>query len=429
LDVALSDYREALDYLFARTTGVSRLGLERTAALSRSLGEPHQQFHALHVAGTNGKGSVAATLEALLRARGLRVGKYTSPHLVDFRERIVVDGQPVSERAVVEFIERWTPEVERLGATFFEATTVMAFEQFARARVDIAVVEVGLGGRLDATNVLTPLAAGVTSIGFDHMEYLGETLEEIAGEKAGIFKPGIPAAIGERDERIRRRLAELAQARGARPIRVVADAWDLGAVSIGAAGTTFTLGTPAGRWQLTTPLCGAHQASNAALALAMLADVADPFRVSPADANRALATVSLPGRFQRVGRYIFDVAHNVDGAVVLGHTLAAVAPGAPVVAVLCVLRDKDWRGMMRALAPYVTRFVLTDAPSAPASRAWDVDAAAVYARSQRWSAGVVRDFAQALDEAAAHGATVLITGSFHTVGDAMARLQVAPLGA
>jgi dihydrofolate synthase/folylpolyglutamate synthase len=408
---------------------VSRLGLERTAALSRALGEPHRRFHALHVAGTNGKGSVAATLEALLRARGLRVGKYTSPHLVDFRERIVVDGRPVSESGVVEFIEMWTPEVERLGATFFEATTVMAFEHFARERVDVAVVEVGLGGRLDATNVLTPLAAGVTSIGFDHMEYLGETLEQIAGEKAGIFKAGVPAAIGERDPGIRRRLAGLAHACGASPVRVVADEWEVRSVALGAGGTTFTLATPDGEWQLTTPLCGAHQASNAALALAMLADVPARYRVSPGEAGAGLAAVSLPGRFQRAGRYIFDVAHNVDGAVVLGHTLSAVAPRAPLVAVLCVLRDKDWRGMMRALAPHVTRFVLTDAPSAPASRAWDASAAAAFAASEGWSAAVVGDFSQALEQATGEGATVLITGSFHTVGDAMSRLQVAPLGA
>lgn len=428
MDVALSEYREALDYLFARTTGVSRLGLERTAALSRTLGEPHRQFPALHVAGTNGKGSVAATLETLLRARGLRVGKYTSPHLVDFRERIVVNGAPISERAVVEFIERWTPEVERIGATFFEATTVMAFEDFAREEVDIAVVEVGLGGRLDATNVLTPLAAGVTSIGFDHMEYLGDTLEAIAAEKAGIFKRGVPAAIGEPDAGIRRLLATLAAEHGAKPVRVVADEWKIRSVRLGPSGTTFSLGTPAGEWELTTPLCGEHQASNTALALTLLDVVPDRYRVTPGEAAPALAGVYLPGRFQRVGRYIFDVAHNADGARVLARTLSAVAPAAPVVAVLCVLRDKDWRAMMRAVAPHVARFVLTDAPTAPASRAWDATAAAAFAHAEGWPASVARDFDDALGSASADAATVLVTGSFHTVGDAMARLQVAPLG-
>jgi len=198
----LTGYQAALDYLFARTTGKWRFGLQRVEALLALLGDPHRGLTCFHVGGTNGKGSVCATLEAVLRARGLKVAKYTSPHLVDFRERFLVNGVPLEEGDVVEFIDRWTPEIERLGVTFFEATTAMAFELFARAGVDVAVIEVGLGGRLDASNVVHPLAAGVTSIGLDHTEYLGDTVEEIAFEKAGIFKRGVPAIIGERDARI-----------------------------------------------------------------------------------------------------------------------------------------------------------------------------------------------------------------------------------
>ncbi|HEX6315359.1 MAG TPA: Mur ligase family protein, partial [Gemmatimonadaceae bacterium] len=198
----LSQYRAALDYLFERTTGGSRLGLERTSALLAALGDPHLRLRVFHVAGTNGKGSVCATLEAILRARGLSVGKYTSPHLVDFRERFLVDGRAVDEAYVVDFISRWTPEVERTGATFFEATTAMAFDWFARSEVDVAVIETGLGGRLDSTNVVRPVAAGVTAIGIDHVEYLGTTRESIAFEKAGIFKGGAAAVIGEPDSSI-----------------------------------------------------------------------------------------------------------------------------------------------------------------------------------------------------------------------------------
>jgi dihydrofolate synthase/folylpolyglutamate synthase len=216
--VALSRYREALDFLFARTTGKTKFGLDRTRALLRALGDPQSRLAAFHVGGTNGKGSVCASIEAVLRAHGLRVGKYTSPHLVDFRERIVVDGVPMPEDAVVEFVDRWTPLCERLGATFFEATTAMAFDFLARANVDAAVVEVGLGGRLDSTNVVTPLVAGVVSIGLDHMEYLGDTREAITDEKAGIYKPGVPAVVGEPDPHIRRRLAERARTAG-RPRR------------------------------------------------------------------------------------------------------------------------------------------------------------------------------------------------------------------
>jgi dihydrofolate synthase/folylpolyglutamate synthase len=190
----LSGYRAALDYLFERTTGGSRFGLERTAALLAVLGDPHLRLKVFHVAGTNGKGSACATLEAVLRHRGFRVGKYTSPHLVDFRERFLIDGRAVDEEYVVEFIRRWTPRSSAPG-TFFEATTAMAFDWFARVEVDVAVIETGLGGRLDSTNVVRPISAGVTSIGIDHVEYLGSTRESIAFEKAGIFK------------RVRRRLS------------------------------------------------------------------------------------------------------------------------------------------------------------------------------------------------------------------------------
>jgi dihydrofolate synthase/folylpolyglutamate synthase len=429
--VALSDYRgdyrAALDYLFARTTGKSKLGLERTAALLRELGDPHDRLRVLHVAGTNGKGSVCATLETVLRAKGMRVGKYTSPHLVDFRERFLVNGVPVSEGYVVEFIERWTPTVERIGATFFEATTAMAFDLFAREAVDAAVIETGLGGRLDSTNVVFPIVAGVTSIGIDHVEFLGETREEIAVEKAGIFKAGVPAVIGEHDEAIRLQLAALARGRGAAPVRQVATECAPGDVAVTSDGTRFTLTLGGERGAVRTGLIGAHQATNAALALLMLDAAGSPFAATLEEARTGLPSVRLPGRFHRVGPYIFDVAHNPDGATVLATTLADVHPPHPVVAVLCVLGDKDWRGMMRALAALVDVFVVTDAPTAPVSRAWDREAACAFAREQGWDAISEPDFDRALARAAAAGETVLVTGSFHTVGDAMVRLNVDPV--
>ncbi|MEA3245848.1 MAG: Mur ligase family protein, partial [Gemmatimonadota bacterium] len=215
MGVGLTSYQDALDFLFARTTGAWKLGLERVEAFLALLGDPHRAIPVLHVAGTNGKGSVCAALEAMLRARGLRVAKYTSPHLVDFRERFVVDGRPVEPERIVAFVRQWTPDVERLGATFFEATTAMAFDFFRQDSVDVAVIETGLGGRLDATNVVTPLVAGVTNIGIDHVEYLGAIRELIAAEKAGIFKPGVPAVIGEADLAIRELLAGFATQRGA----------------------------------------------------------------------------------------------------------------------------------------------------------------------------------------------------------------------
>ena len=431
MGIALTDqrsrYRAALEYLFDRTTGKSKLGLERTAALLREMGDPQDRLRSLHVAGTNGKGSVCATLDTVLRAKGLRVGKYTSPHLVDFRERFLVDGRRVDEDYVVEFIERWTPAVERIGATFFEATTAMAFDLFAREGVDAAVIETGLGGRLDSTNVVLPVAAGVTSIGIDHVEYLGETREEIAAEKAGIFKAGVPAIIGEPDDGIRALLADMASQRGAIPILDVVTSASPDGVEVSGDGTTFTVTIGVDRGLVRTGLAGAHQASNASLALLMLNAVGGPFATSLNEARAALPRVRLPGRFQRVDPFIFDVAHNPDGAGVLAATIRAVHPPKPVAAVLCVLADKDWRGVMSELSRVVDVFVLTDAPTAPASRAWDRDAALAHAHAQGWQAISEPVFDEAIDQAKSLGKTVLVTGSFHTVGDAMARLDVDPV--
>jgi dihydrofolate synthase/folylpolyglutamate synthase len=425
--VALSRYPSALDYLFARTTGTYKFGLERTRALLAELGDPHLAFPVIHIAGTNGKGSSVATAEALLRARGLRVARYTSPHLVDFRERIVVNGEPIAADEVVEFIDRWTPVVERIGASFFEATTALAFDHFAHARIDVALVETGLGGRLDSTNVVQPIAAGVTSIGLDHTEYLGPTLEQIAREKAGIFKKGIPAVIGEPDPEVRAWLARDAKAAGAAPIRIVVEETEATQFALSALGTEFRLRALGDDRVVGTPLVGRHQVDNFAFTLMLLDSAGGRFRVPLAEAAESVRAVRLPGRFQRVGQWIFDVAHNAEGARTVAASLDAVEHDTPVVAVLCVLADKDWRAMLDALAPLVARFVLTNAPTAPTSRAWPLAEVAAYAASRGYPATAEPDFDLALQLGEVEGATTLVTGSFHTVGDAMARLQVSPL--
>ena len=418
----MTTYRDALDFLFARTTGAWKLGLERVTAFLDLIGNPHRELATLHVAGTNGKGSVCAGLEAVLRTQGLKVGKYTSPHLVDFRERFLVDGEPVPAEQIVEFVGRWTPDVERLGATFFEATTAMAFDFFRRAAVDVAVIETGLGGRLDATNVITPMVAGVTNIGIDHVEYLGNTRELIAAEKAGIFKRGVPAVIGEPDAPIARLLEGMAVASGAGPVRLAYARGGPTAVSVSASGTAFLY--DGGEWQI--PLAGAHQAANAAMTLTMLQALPDHYRPTHRATVEGLRRITLPGRFQRSGRYLFDVAHNPAGAHVLADALRAVRPHPPVVALLSVLGDKDWRGIMDALGPVVDSFVLTTAPTSPPSRSWSLPEPLAYARDHGWEAVVHRDFDRALVRAAEAGTTVLVTGSFHTVGDAMDRLEVSP---
>jgi len=422
-----SRYEEALNDLFARTTGAFKFGLERTREILAVLGDPHLRVPCVHIGGTNGKGSSVATAAALLQSRGLRVATYTSPHLVEFRERIVVAGEPIAEEAVVEFVARHSRLIERTGASFFEATTAMAFDHIARWAPDVAVIEVGLGGRLDATNVVDPLAAGVVTIGRDHTEYLGNTLEAIAGEKAGIFKQGTPAVIGEQDPVVRRILTHDAHGRGARPVRLLADEVVIEDVHLESRATVFHLSTGAGRAQLETPLMGRHQAANTAFAW-MLVDAAGPrYSVPLAETADALHNVYLPGRFDRRGDYIFDVAHNPAGTAVLADTLRLVAPERPVVAVFTALIDKEWRSMLSTLAPVVDSIVATVAPSAPSNRVWNLDDVASFAADARIDLRVVPDLEAALAAARAAGQTVLVTGSFHTVGDAMSCLQLSPL--
>ncbi len=401
--------------------------MERVADLLGRLGNPHRAYPVFHVAGTNGKGSTVATLDALLRGAGLKVGRYTSPHLVDFAERVVVNGVPMSHAEIAYWLTKWEPVLTELGATFFEATTAMALTHFAACGVDVAVIEVGLGGRLDATNVVQPLAAGVTQIGFDHMEYLGDTLEAIAGEKAGIYKRDTVAVVGDTTPGIRNHLLAHAERAGAAPILVTGRDWTVSGVEVGAGGTAFMLDVDGTTRRLTTPLIGQFQAHNAAVALAMLRGAGGRWAEIEQRAAELLPGVRLAGRFHRSPPWLFDVAHNADGAATVVANLLAVGMPHPITAVVCVLRDKDWRGIIRAVAKAAERIVVTLAPTSPANRVWDLHEVEAWAREEGMPVERIDDFTSALAHARAEAETVLVTGSFHTVGDAMERLQVHPL--
>ena len=397
------------------------------AALLAALGNPQQRYPVFHVAGTNGKGSTVATLDALLRGAGLRVGRYTSPHLVDFSERIVVNGRPMSHVDIATWLNTHDALLHELGTTFFEATTAMALAHFVDAQVDVAIVEVGLGGRLDATNLVYPLAAGVTQIGYDHLEYLGTTLEQIAAEKAGIFKAGAPAVIGETRPEIADVLVARAEAIGARVVLATGRDWQVNDITLSAGGTTFTRHQQGTTRRFTTPLVGEFQAHNTCVALAMLEAAGGAWATIAAGADAGLKDVRIAGRFHHTGRWLFDVAHNADGAATVVANMRAIGLPHPVVAVVTVLRDKDWRGILRAVATVADRVVITMAPTAPVSRAWDLSEVQAWADGTGIPVARVDDFDAALRAAEASGATVLVTGSFHTVGDAMERLQVDPL--
>lgn len=373
----------------------------------------------MHVGGTNGKGSVAVLAYAALREAGHSVGLYTSPHLVDVRERMIVDDRPIGRAAFADWAARLRPEIEHTEASFFEATTAIAFADFAARRVDVAVIEVGLGGRLDCTNVLAPLASAVTTVARDHTEYLGDSLDAIAREKAGIAKPDTPFVIGEPDAALAGVLAEVAAGVGARVTRV----------------------PPAARYAGALALAGPHQRRNAAVAEALLEALPPPWRPPPAAVSRGFARARLPGRFDRRGRWLFDVAHNPAGIAVLLAALDREPLVRPVHGLVGILRDKDWRAMVAALEGVSDRLWLTAPPSAPPERRWDLDEVGrtdgrsgdSYAMASTRPAGhrsvIEPDFDRALQEVQQGAGTILVTGSFHTVGDALARLPgFAPLG-
>ena len=428
---ASPDYRAAIAALAARTTHGVRFGLERTRALLDACGAPHERLRALHVAGTNGKGSTCATLDAVLQQQGFMTGRYSSPHLIDFRERVLVNGAAISESQVMGWLDSHGADIDRLGATFFEATTAMAFDLLVQAGVDIAVIEVGLGGRLDSTNVVTPLVAAVTSIGLDHREFLGNTLSEIALEKAGIFKRDVPAVIGEQDPAVIATLVQAAARAGASQIRVTAETLPLESVRLAAEGTEIVLRDHGHALQLTSALRGEHQAQNVATAVEVLRAAGAPWVPSVEALHAGVRGTRLAGRFQRVGSWVFDVAHNPDGMATVVRSLAATPLPRPLGAIICVLSDKDWRAMLDVLLPVIDDLWLTEAPTAPSSRRWPLDEVVAYATAQAGGSVRVRRapvFAEALTDAPQHAATVLVTGSFHTVGDAMEWLEIDPLG-
>jgi len=404
-------YDQALEFLFPRTTTI-KFGLATTRALLKSLGDPHAVVPTIHIGGTNGKGSACTLVATALREAGWRVGLYTSPHLVSFRERIRVDGVPIGEEAVAMWTDRLRPLILERQATFFEATTAIAFADFAARGAEIAVAEVGLGGRLDSTNVVRPLVSAVTKIERDHMKYLGDTLEKIAAEKAGIAKPGAPFVIGEQKPElveVLRRAAHRAVAR----------------VDSAARADVRVL-PPDYEWSGPLALAGPHQRRNAAVAHGILMALPPRWRPDPDAIARGFAEAWVPGRLDRRGKWLFDVAHNPDGMRSLVAALAAIRPPGPVHALVSILGDKEWPDMLVQLDRAIDRGVLTVAPTA-ASRGWDAawlrrwlgDAFRPPARAT-WT--LVPDFRTALQEVQRGAGTVLVTGSFHTVGDVMAEL-------
>ena len=418
-----------MDALFPDAPATVDWGLGRMTAALAELGDPHRRYRCLHVGGTNGKGSVASTWASILRHGGERTGLYTSPHLCSFRERIMIEGEPVPAERLVEAARRLRPLASGLRMSFFEATTLLALVVFAEEEIDTACIEVGLGGRLDATNVVTPEVCAITNVALDHQEYLGDSLVEIAREKAGIIKPGVPLATAEGRPAVLDVLRSRAQEVGA-PLHRVEPWRDVLDLRLGPNGTRFSMRTRTGQaLELETPLPGAHQAANAALAVRALELLRRPPSREAVEAG--VAAVQWPGRGQirRLGDrlFVFDVAHNVAGVEALVRVLSDLAPPRPIVLLTGILGDKDWSRMLPPLVDLADRAVFTVPASAPVERTWDPRAvAAKVARGTPIE--VKREVGVALDRAVsvAGGGTVVVTGSCYTVGDVLGLLGVSP---
>ncbi|AIZ43920.1 folylpolyglutamate synthase [Deinococcus radiopugnans] len=351
-----------LSWLFARQRFGIHPGLERVRALLARLGDPQEAFQTVLVGGTNGKGSTAAVLASILQADGRRTGLFTSPHLTRFTERFQVNGQEVSSEIVEAALDHVRPHAEASGATFFEIVTALGALLFAQAGVDLAVMEVGLGGRLDSTNVLDPLLSVLTNVALDHTEILGHTLEAIAAEKAGILRAGRPAVTG-----VAAALLPPLRATGA-------DLWALGQEiemrtrSLGWQGAEVGVTLPQAAVSFHTPLLGAHGARNAALAAA----AAVRLGVGQETIRAGAAAARWPGRLERLpwhgGSILLDGAHNPDGARALASTLRELAlPPLPLI--FGAAGDKDVDGVVEALRPHVSHAVLTQAALSPRAAA------------------------------------------------------------
>ena len=435
----VQSYVEALEYLSAlidyETNPAQRataqyLNLSRMRELLAFAGNPEQRVPAVHIAGTKGKGSTAAMIAQILRASGLRVGLYTSPHLVNFRERIRINGEMIGETELAALLQQAMPSIERMREgssgppTFFETYTLLAFLYFAQRDVDCAVLEAGMGGRLDATNVVKPLVTAITTIALDHTTELGATLSAIAGEKAGIIKPGVPVVCAPQMSDADTVIDRVACEQQSPLYRVGRDIFVHGHRDIAQDMQCFSITGVLERYvRLACPLLGEHQQRNAAVAVGLaecLQQLGLP--ITPESIRTGLAQVVWPGRMQVLRRHpilLLDGAHDPAAIDVLLEALARHFPGHPCRFVLGFLHDKDWPRMLEHLAPHAVEMLFTR-PKTPRAVEPDI------LNDSPLAAGIPRhafaSFPEAITAALAHSAAddlICVTGSLYLVGEAL----------
>jgi dihydrofolate synthase/folylpolyglutamate synthase len=423
-------YKTALDYLLSfvdfslthqEQIAPERFELERMALFLEKLGNPHHAYPSIHIAGTKGKGSVAAHCAAALQAGGYKTGLYTSPHLHDFRERIQIDGEMIPENVFSDLVDSLKPAIEAVpGMTSYELQTALAMVYFSERKAEAAVFEVGMGGRLDSTNVITPLVSVITPISYDHTRILGDTLTEIAGEKGGIIKPGIPVVSSPQQPEVLTVLEKIALEKGSgftlvgREIRYATGEHNL-------SGQRFKISLDGGPLEFETRLLGQHQVENAVTAYTALREASrEGLDLDEADINEGFRQVRWPGRFEVVSRnpaVVFDGAHNRESARRLVETMREYFPGEKYVLVFGAMEDKDIPGMFAELLPDCAYLLLT---SAEHPRAAQPDLLQELAAKFTCPSSIVIDQHWVLPEAlglAGDTGVVLITGSLSIVGD------------
>lgn len=413
-------YSEAIQFLYSLRWFGAKLGLENTFKLAELAGNPQERLRFIHVAGTNGKGSTCAMLESIYRAAGLRVGLFTSPHLVAFGERIQINREIISQFEIIQLVAEmqdllrrgWSPGANDAHPTFFEVITVMALRHFAVRGCDLVIWETGLGGRLDATNIVTPVASIITNIQYDHQKWLGETLASIAAEKAGIIKPGVPIMTATDAPEAFEVIAKTAAAREAPLTKVSSDA----------------VGEPP-LDTIDLPLLGQHQRMNAAVALAAVRVLAPKLPVIETAVRTGLAKLNWPGRLQLVTRptgqqVLLDGAHNIGGAETLAAALKQYFPTAKPALILGILRDKDWAAMCEMLAPLARHILLVPVHSERTAEPHGLAEVCRRANPQ----ALVREYSS-ISEALGDTASdefVTIAGSLYLIGEALETLGLVP---
>jgi dihydrofolate synthase/folylpolyglutamate synthase len=425
---AMAGYADLVDWMFRLERFGIKLGLENMRDFLSRIGDPHEDFDSVHITGTNGKGSVSAMVAEVLRCAGLRTGLYTSPHLVDFRERVRVCSEDIPEADVVRIgnglrtvMEEMASESDEKQLTFFEFTTGLAFKYFSEERVDIAVVEVGMGGRLDATNVITPRVSGITRIGMEHSTYLGRTIPEIAREKAGIIKEGVPLVTCEGSNEALSVIRN-ASARKGSMMRLMGRDFSTMVVQRGLNGTDFDYTGSSKMAGIHTNLLGDHQVENAGMAISMVEVLREQGQdVSEEDIRTGISTTRWPGRLDIISQdplIIFDGSHNPDGVCRTVGVLSDLVL-TPLTYVVALLDDKDARGVVRALAPTAAKMIVTQVDNMRSLRAGDL--AAVVEAEYRGPHQTAATTSDAIDLAKqdVSGKGICVIGSLYLVGEGL----------